>query len=251
MAGNPHSHADRAASFQHGADLYAGARPSYPANAVDWLVPPGARRVLDLAAGTGKLTELLAARGLDVVAVEPAEAMLAHLVAALPDVEAHVGTAEAVPLPDAAVDAVLVAQAWHWFHGPAAADEIARVLRPGGTLGIMWNDRDERVDWVARFGEILHRGDRLEPDSVHAEPQLVAAFAVVEHEAFPWVDRVRTADLRQLAASRSYLITLPDDEREALLDAVDELVGTHPDLAGREFVELPYVTNAYRARLGR
>ncbi|GAB2476602.1 class I SAM-dependent methyltransferase [Xylanimonas ulmi] len=245
---NPHDHATRAASFSLGADLYAAVRPNYPAAAVDYLVPTGARRVLDLAAGTGKLTASLVARGLDVVAVEPSEPMLSRLTDALPGVEAHLAAAEAIPLDDASVDAVVVGQAWHWFDEAAAATQIARVLRPGGTLGVVWNDRDDTRDWVARFGQILHRGDRLEPTPEQRAPVLGATFGPLERRTFAWSDDVATASLRPLAASRSYLLTLPEAERDALLAAVDDLVATHPDLAGRETVALPYVTSAYVAR---
>lgn len=244
---DPYSHADRAASFEQGADVYAAVRPSYPADAVSWLLPPDARQVLDLAAGTGKLTALLAGRGLDVVAVEPSESMLGHLRAELPGVLALVGTAEEIPLPDASVDAVLVAQAWHWFNESAASAEIARVLRPRGRLGVVWNSRDEGVDWVARFGEILHRGDRLEPTATQPDPRFGDAFGPVETATFRWEDRLATASLRPLAASRSYLIALPEAEREALLAEVDRLGATHPALAARDLVGLPYVTECYRA----
>lgn len=241
---DPSSHGDRAASFEQGARQYAATRPSYPAAAVDWLLPDGARTVLDLAAGTGKLTELLVARGLDVVAVEPSDAMRAELAASVPDARALPGTAESIPLPDASVDAVLVAQAWHWF-SPAAPREVARVLRPGGRLGIVWNVRDARTSWVADFTEIIHRGDTLETSARDPEPG--DAFTPTERLAVPWADRVPTASLRELAASRSYLLTLPAARREELLAAVDELVATHPDLAGRDVVDLPYVARCWRA----
>ncbi|QAY68664.1 class I SAM-dependent methyltransferase [Xylanimonas protaetiae] len=245
---DPHDHATRAASFSTGASSYAAVRPSYPDAAVDFLVPAGTRRVLDLAAGTGKLTASLVARDLDVVAVEPSAPMLAQLEAALPGVETHIATAEAIPLAEGTVDAVVVGQAWHWFDERAASAETARVLRQGGTLGIVWNDRDTSVDWVARFGEILHRGDRLEPGAEHVAPALGPEYGDLEVAEVRWTDEIATAALRPLAASRSYLLTLPEAEREALLAAVDELAATHPDLAGRNRVALPYVTHAYRAR---
>ena len=242
---DPGSRADRAASFELGADQYASTRPSYPDAAVDWLLPPGARRVLDLAAGTGKLTERLVARGLDVVAVEPSDAMRERLVQTVPAAHALAGSAESVPLPDASVDAVLVAQAWHWF-SPAAQPEIARVLRPGGRLGIVWNVRDNAVDWVGRFTEIIHRGDTLERS--YREPVLDAGlFTAPEHRTVPWADRVATSSLRPLAASRSYFLTLPPERREELLGEIDDLVATHPALAGRDAVDLPYLAECWRA----
>lgn len=249
---DPHDHAGRAASFDRGADVYAQVRPSYPREAVEWLLPAGARRVLDLAAGTGKLTEVvvdLVGAGTEVDAVDPSLPMLGELSARLPGVATHPGTAERIPLPDASVDAVLVGQAWHWFDADAAAAEIARVLRSGGTLGVVWNDRDTDVDWVARFGEILHRGDRLEPVEGHgALTTLGDAFTAVEDGTFPWVDRLPAGALRTLAGTRSYLLRLPDDERAARLAEVDALAATHPALAGRVEVDLPYVAYAYRAR---
>ena len=133
----------RAASFGAVAAAYDRARPAYPREAVAWLVGDAPRRVLDLAAGTGKLTRQLAAAGHDVVAVELAEEMLAHLRAGVPAAEALVGTAEAIPLADASVDAVTVAQAFHWFDPPLALREIALVLRPGGALVLGLNTRDE------------------------------------------------------------------------------------------------------------
>ncbi|MFI2101724.1 class I SAM-dependent methyltransferase [Isoptericola sp. NPDC019693] len=248
---DPHDHAERAASFDRDADVYAQVRPTYPREALEWLLPDGARQVLDLAAGTGKLTAGavgLLGDGADVVAVDPSAAMLAELSARLPGVATHRGTAEHIPLPDASVDAVLVGQAWHWFDAEAAVTEIARVLRPGGTLGVVWNDRDTDVDWVARFGEILHRGDHLEPVEGH-QPlmELGDRFTAVEAGTFRWADRLPTGALRTLAGTRSYLLTLPDDERAARLAEVDALVRTHPDLAGRAELDLPYVTSAYRA----
>lgn len=238
---------DRAASFDRAAAVYQATRPSYPDEAVRWAVPSTATDVLDLAAGTGKLTERLVALGWHVVAVEPSDAMRAELTAALPGVPAFPGTAEHLDLPDASVDAVTIAQAWHWVDPPAASAEIARVLRPGGQVAPLWNVRDQETDWVARWTEIVHRGDSL--DTSYRDPVLGDAFTEPEHATFPWTQRLRTADLRTLAASRSHLILLPADDRDELLDAVDELVATHPDLRGRDWIELPYRTECYRARL--
>lgn len=239
------SHGERAGSFELGAADYAASRPDYPDAAVDWAIPPGARDVLDLAAGTGKLTASLVARGLDVVAVEPSEAMRAELTRLLPHVRAQGGTADATGLPDASVDAVTVAQAWHWFDPATASAEIARVLRPGGRLTVMWNVRDETEPWVAAYTGILHRGD---PMPTHfAPPVLGPQLGPTEAAQFPWTQRIQPAVLRTLAASRSFLLTMAPDERESRLAEVDDLVRSHPALAGRDVVDLPHVTLAWRA----
>ena len=240
-------HAQHAASFTHAADEYAAVRPGYPDAAVDLLVPGTAHDVLDLAAGTGKLTQSLVARGLRVVAVEPAPGMREQLVARLPQVEVLDGTAESIPLPDASVDAVTVAQAWHWFDEPAAAAEVARVLRPGGTLGVVWNDRDEDVPWVGAYGALLHdaAGPQFARD-IH--PTLGGGFTDVLRTDVRWDHVMTPEDLVRLAGTRSYAILLPPDERAALLDRVRTLVTTHPDLVGRDTVPVPYVTRVYTAR---
>ncbi|MDM7856599.1 class I SAM-dependent methyltransferase [Cellulomonas alba] len=236
---------ERAASFERGAAVYAATRPSYPDDAVAWCVPARARDALDLAAGTGKLTASLVARGLDVVAVEPSDAMRGELVAVLPGVDARTGTAEATGLPDASVDVVTVGQAWHWFDEAAAAAECARVLRPGGVLAVLWNLRDEAVDWMAAFSVLLHRGDALDP--ARPAPVVGDAFGPVEGATFRWSQPFRPTDLRGLAASRSHLLTLPEAERDAILDEVDELAAIHPALRGRDVVDFPYVTHCWRA----
>src|ERR1700744_1056654 len=156
-----------ATSFGVAAATYERGRPPYPPEALDWLLPPGARRVLDLGAGTGKLTRQLAARGLDVVAVEPLEGMRAELSRVLPGTEVLDGSAEQIPLPDGAVDAVLAAQAWHWVTPERAAPEVARVLRPGGRLGLVWNGRDETVPWGGERSQIVEeQGRRLEAEAM-------------------------------------------------------------------------------------
>ncbi len=162
------SQRDRSLSFGSEAAAYERGRPSYPPEAIDWLLPPGARDVLDLGAGTGKLTTRLVERGLDVVAVDPIAEMLELLSSALPDTPALLGTAEQIPLPDNSVDAVLVAQAWHWFDLERAVAEVARVLRPGGRLGLVWNTRDERLGWVKDLGRII--GHENDPFSEEVSP---------------------------------------------------------------------------------
>ena len=232
-----------ALSFGPAAERYERGRPPYPADAVDWLLPAGARRVLDLGAGTGKLTRQLAGRSLDVTAVDPSEGMLAELRRVVPGVPAMIGTGESIPLAEHSVDAVLVAQAWHWVDAARAVPEIARVLTPGGRLGLIWNLRDERVDWVRRLGEILDGGE-LNRDTTVGPP-----FGPVEIRDFGWVQHLGPDQLLDLVASRSYVILLPSDQRAALLAQVRQLIATHPALVGRTEIDLPYVTQCARATL--
>ena len=152
------------------------------------------------------------------------------------------GSAEAIPLADGAVNAVLVAQAWHWVDLSRAVPEVARVLVPGGQLGLVWNIRDEREDWVAELSRILHDpgGHGREDRGIIGPP-----FGPVEHREVGWRHRISADELIDLAASRSYVITLPDEQRAAVLAGVRRLA----DRAGPGGLVLPYVTECYRARL--
>jgi SAM-dependent methyltransferase len=237
--------AQQAASFGAAADAYERGRPGYPESAIDWLLPAGAHRVLDLAAGTGKLTRQLVARGLDVVAVDPSEGMLKQLRAAVPRVPALVGTAEQIPLSDGAVDAVLVAQAWHWVDPEPASAEVARVLAPGGRLGLVWNARDERLPWVAKLGRIMRGGVHHDIDN----PVVMAPFGELGRFDMPWSFELDTAGLLDLVTSRSYIIGMSDSERTALLDRVRALAAQELRRSGAERLSMPYVTQSFRAHV--
>ena len=232
-------------SFGAQAAAYERGRPSYPPEAIDWLLPPGARSVLDLGAGTGKLTTRLVERGLDVVAVDPIPEMLDLLTRSLPDTPALLGTAEDIPLPDDSVDAVLVAQAWHWFDPERAVKEVARVLRPGGRLGLVWNTRDERLGWVKELGRIIGH----ENDPFTAQVTLPDTFTAVQRHQVEWTNYLTPQALLDLVASRSYCITSPERVRAQTLDRVRELLATHPALANATGLALPYVTVGIRATL--
>jgi SAM-dependent methyltransferase len=236
---------DRSLSFGSEAAAYERGRPSYPPEAIDWLLPPGARDVLDLGAGTGKLTTRLVERGLDVVAVDPIAEMLELLTSALPDTPALLGTAEQIPLPDNSVDAVLVAQAWHWFDLERAVAEVARVLRPGGRLGLVWNTRDERLGWVKDLGRIIGH----ENDPFSEEVSLPEPFTDVARHHVEWTNYLTPQALIDLVASRSYCITSPAEVRTRTLDQVRELLATHPALANSSGLALPYITVCIRATL--
>jgi SAM-dependent methyltransferase len=230
---------ERARSFGAAADAYALGRPSYPAEAVRFVLPRVPCDVADVGAGTGKLTEALVALGCSVVAVEPDDVMRARIARA----DARAGAAEDLPLEDASVDAVVSGQAFHWFEPERFADEAVRVLRPGGTIGMLWNELDDRDETGAEFARIVGIGPATlsQADSsppLH-DPRLDAGRVAAEAH----VQRLDVEKAVALAASYSPTILLPAAEREALLAELAEWV------RGRGEIELAYVTHAWRYRL--
>lgn len=237
--------AQRARSFGAAASEYERARPSYPDAAVDWLMPSGARTILDLGAGTGKFTRALVSRGLDVLAVEPLDEMRAILQQQLPDVRALAGTAESIPLQDASVDAVTAAQAWHWVDPPRALPEVARVLRPGGALCLIWNRRDDSVDWMRRLSDAMGSSDA---DLIDMEQVSVGApFGPTERFDVPWQRPMDLELLLDMVRSRSYFITAEDSRKERYLADVRSVVESDPELSGGESFQMPYRTYCFRA----
>lgn len=242
----------RATSFGAAADIYEASRPDYPFEAVAWMLerlPHGARRVADVGAGTGKLTRVVRdAPDSEVVAVDPDAEMLAKLREAVPGVPTFVGTAEALPLPDASLDAVVLGQAWHWVDPVAASAEVGRVVRPGGTLGLVWNTRDNRVDWVRRLTEIMS-ASAAEQMIDAGGPTVAAPFGEIESRRWDWVRPMTRAQLHQMAASRSHLITASADVRERVhqgMDALFDELGVHDE----ETIDLPYATWVFRSMRG-
>jgi SAM-dependent methyltransferase len=238
----------QASSFGAAASTYERARPTYPDDAVDWLVPAGRPKVVDLGAGTGKLTRLIAGRGVGVRAVEPSAGMLERLRRELPGVPAVQGSAERLPIEDNSIDAVLVGQAWHWVDVPRASAEVARVLKPGGRLGLVWNHRDDRVDWVRELTEITSRGaDHNDMDP--SNPPFGGEFGQIEYFVTEWRAPMTPAGLQELIASRSYFIVASEQEQGEMTAAIADLLDRHPQLAGRDRFELPYLTYASRAHV--
>ncbi|MDQ1709275.1 MAG: hypothetical protein QOG49_660 [Frankiaceae bacterium] len=235
----------QATSFGAVAEEYAAGRPSYPADAVRWLVGD-ARLIVEVGAGTGKLTASLAALA-PVVATEPLPEMLAVLRSTVPAALPVAGAAEAIPVRSAVAGVVVAAQAFHWFDGPAALRSAARVLRPRGALALVWNTRDEREPWVAELTAIIGGRDHLLPswDDCFAG----SAFEHPEHRQFAFRQRHDVASLFAMVASRSYLAVAADAKRRQVLSDVRRLAANHPDLAGRSTFDLPYVVDCYRARL--
>ncbi|WP_144712882.1 class I SAM-dependent methyltransferase [Curtobacterium pusillum] len=233
-----------AQSFGSAADAYEHGRPGYPAEAAAALVPEGARLVVDVGAGTGKFTRTLVGRAAEVVAVEPDPAMRRLLSSVLPDVRALDGTGEAIPLADGSADAVTFAQAWHWVHPGRGATEAARVLRPGGVLGLVWNVRDETRPWAQRLGALMKQPESRVMD--YGAPVVGAPFDDGTYEQFHWVHEQERSAFLDMVASRSYVIVLPPAERTALLDAVQRLLDDDPETAGRATVPVAYTTHVHR-----
>jgi SAM-dependent methyltransferase len=232
-----------ARSFGSVADAYDRGRPPYPREAAAWLTGDQPVTVLELGAGTGKLTAELVALGHDVLATDPDGAMLAILARDLPDVRTAVAGAEDIPLPDRSVDVVVCAQSFHWFDLDLALPEIARVLRPGGRLAVVWNQRDERIPWVRRLGALIGTQDQLrEP----AEPLVQSAlFGFVEDATFKFWQTVDRASIQDLVLSRSNVAVLDAEGRAAKLA---EVLAFYDDYGrGMDGMQLPYETKCFRA----
>lgn len=236
-----------ARSFGVAASAYQASRPGYPAEAVDWLVGDAAT-VLDLGAGTGKLTEALIALDRDVIAVDPVVEMLEELEVRVPGVPRILGVAEDIPLEDDRFDAVVAGQAWHWFEPARAIPEIARVLRPGGALGLVWNSRDTRAGWLHDAGELMH--ERYDASITYASTVRVGPpFGQVEAHRVEWVQRMTRSTFLDLVRSRSHFLTSSVADQRETIATVNTLLLTHPELAGATDLAVPYVTHCFRARL--
>ena len=250
-------------SFGAAATAYAEHRPDYAEAAVRWaLEPVSARRplrVVDIGAGTGKLTATLVRLGADVTAVEPDPQMLAELRRTMPEVRSVPGSAEEMPLPDAGVDAVLAAQAMHWFDMDRAMPEIARVLTPGGVVAGLWNVDDDRVGWVAELAEISKRKAsitllRWRSGADQARYDRMAAAGAGLFRDGEWREfghgQPRTANsLLATIATHSHLLVMDETEREGLLARVRDFLNSRPETSDGEFT-LPMVTVALRAVRG-
>lgn len=230
--------------FAEVAGAYERARPGYPDEAVRWLVGAAPCDVVDLGAGTGKLTRVLVAHGHRVTAIEPLTEMLEHLSENAPGAFGMLGSAEVLPLPDAHADAVTCAQSFHWFDHPTALVEIARVLRPEGVLALVWNSRDDADPWMSRLSAIIGN-ESVEDDDVGPVLDASGLFEPVEKAQFAHVQTLDRGGLRDLVLSRSYCAKLPQEDRDPILAAVTAL---YDDTAGSDGVRLAYRTECFRAR---
>lgn len=244
-------HPTAATGFGRAADAYERGRPGYPREAIDHLVAElglwDGTTVLDLAAGTGKLTRRLQATGATVIAVEPVPAMRRVLSETVPGVEVRDGTAESIPVADGALDAVTVAQAFHWFDARRALAEIHRALRPGGGLGLVWNSFDTSVGWVAALQALVHGYNRGEPQYGRSgwREELTASclFEPLTEHVSGLVHELSTADLLARIGSTSYIATLPDPDRDRLFAEIRALVADLP-----RPLRLPYRTDTFVTR---
>lgn len=235
---------ERAASFGGVAGDYAEYRPGYPAEAVRWLVGTSPGTVLELGAGTGRLTAQLVALGHQVVACDPAADMLTHLRGSVPEALAVLARAEEIPLPTSSVDVVAVAQAFHWFEPDRALPEIARVLRPGGVLALVWNDGDHKVPWVQRVFELIDQPQAFETADPVAGSEL---FAPSDSRVFRHWQQMTKATLLGFVASTSWAATLPPPERAELLAEVGRLYDGYD--RGPAGLSMPWQARCYRARV--
>ncbi|CAN7335041.1 class I SAM-dependent methyltransferase [Microbacterium maritypicum] len=234
-----------ARSFEIIGDDYDRYRPGFPEAAAAMIVPTTVDVGLDLGAGTGKFTELLVDRARRTVAVEPSERMLQVLRVKLPDVEAQIGAAERIPLGDASVDVVTVAQAFHWFDRDAACDEIARVLVPRGALGLLWNRSDPTCTWDRACHRIAHPAVSEADATTDGAAEVLPHFELVRREEIHWAERISRDHYLRRWATVSSLLVAEESTRARMLGEIGAVLDSSAGTRGREMLDLPQVTDVY------
>ncbi|WP_144796371.1 class I SAM-dependent methyltransferase [Microbacterium paludicola] len=235
-----------AQAFEGVGEDYDRYRPGFPESAAETILPEPVGAVLDLGAGTGKFTELLIPRASRVVAVEPSRAMLDVLRAKLPRVEALIGGAESIPLPDGGLDAVTVAQAFHWFDRDAACAEIRRVLVPGGVLGLLWNRSDPSCAWDRACHRVAHPAVVTGGDATTASAaQELPGFAFRGRHEIRWTERITRDDYVARWLTVSSFLAADEDTRSAMVAEVERILDTDPETDGRDAFTLPILTDVF------
>ena len=235
----------QARSFGAVADAYERGRPGYPAEAAAWLTGDEPLTVLELGAGTGKLTQQLVALGHDVHATDPDEAMLDILRTNLPGVRTSVGGAEQIAAVDNSYDVVVGAQCFHWFDHDVALPEIRRVLKPRGRLSLVWNVRDERIPWIKKLGKIIGTQEQVYDPTEVLQSSL--RFIVVEDKVFKHWQTVDRRSIQDLVASRSNIATLEPEARAAKMAELLELYDSYG--RGMDGMQVHYETRCFRSRV--
>lgn len=234
-----------AGAFQKGGDHYERVRPGYPVESLDWLTQGREKIVdaVDVGAGTGKYTQLLVHRGWKVSAIDPSADMLAQLQAKFPSVTTYLGTAETAALRDESFDLAVVAQAWHWFDPDAASVQMARILRPGGILGLIWNQLDVSVPWVHRLSRIMHAGDVHKADF---RPTIGPQFSTPEALLTRWEQILTPEDLIELSKSRSYYLRADEPQRAKVRSNLAWYLFEHLAYTPGQRIALPYISQTWR-----
>jgi SAM-dependent methyltransferase len=249
----PDVHPAAAHGFQNAAEAYERGRPDYPQEAIDFIATelgagPGAKAV-DLGAGTGKFTALLAAKGPTVIAVEPVAAMRERLKEKLPNVEAIDATAQSLPFESSSVDVVTAAQAFHWFGTEEVVQEIRRVLKPGGRLVLIWNVRDEETTWVAGLTALMKPYEdgapRFKSGAWRAAVEGAPGFGPLQERQFPYRHTLPVERVVDRFASISFIGALPEDPKQQFVHSVREFLATNAETAGKETLEFPYQTKVF------
>lgn len=242
---DPGRRREMATAFQDGGEHYDRVRPGYPPECVEWLFAGvSVVDVADIGAGTGKFTEQLLMPGRRVSAVDPSADMLAQLERRFPAVSTIIGTAEDTGLPAESQNAATVAQAWHWCDPLAASTEIARILRPGGVLGLLWNQLDVSVPWVHRLSRIMHAGDVHKPGF---RPAIGDEFTAVDSHATAWTQPLTGEDIKELVKSRSYWLKANGATRAKVTANLDWYLYEHLGHRPEQLLQLPYLTHTWRA----
>ncbi|MGV2983902.1 class I SAM-dependent methyltransferase [Microbacterium sp. AGC85] len=234
-----------AKSFENIGEEYDRFRPGFPDAAAAEILPSHVRAVLDLGAGTGKFTALLPARAGRVIAVEPSEAMLDVLRAKLPGVEAIAAGAESIPLPDASVDAVTVAQAFHWFDRDPACAEIVRVLVRGGTLGLLWNHSDPDCAWDRACHRIAHPAVAEKDATTDSAADELPGFTFDRRAEIAWSENITRADYIARWLTVSSFLVADDETRAQMVARLEAILDADPQTAGRTRFELPMLTDVF------
>ena len=255
--------AERARSFGSIAEDYERWRPGVDPAVAEWFVPDPIGRAVDVGAGTGKLARLLVGRAAEVVCVEPDERMRAVLARSVPEATVLEGAGEHIPVEDASADAVLISSAWHWMNHAATAAEVARVLRPGGTLGVVWSGVDWTSEWFREVRARVEADQTARPsglitalvdrastdDNTHVlELPTDAPFSAPERRWVSWDLPMSADELVGLLGTVSGVIVLPEDRRRAVIAEVRDALRTYGDLDGDATVSLPFRADCWRAR---